>query len=49
MCDNFESDQPPLTEAQKAELERRLESLDSDRGSAVTWEAVKAEMERRCP
>jgi uncharacterized protein len=37
----------PVTAAQQAELERRLASLDPDRGGAVTWTALKAELERR--
>ncbi len=39
----------PLTDAQRAELERRLASLDEDRDAAVTWAALKAELEQRCP
>jgi len=34
---------------QQAELERRLTSLDQDRGDGVTWSALKAELEQRCP
>ena len=39
----------PLTSAQQAELERRLASLDQDRRDGVTWAALKAELEQRCP
>jgi putative addiction module component (TIGR02574 family) len=37
----------PLPEAQKAELARRLSSLDQDRAQAVTWEQLRAELARR--
>jgi putative addiction module component (TIGR02574 family) len=37
----------PLTAAQQTELDRRLETLDEDRREGLTWEALKAEMERR--
>jgi putative addiction module component (TIGR02574 family) len=39
----------PLPEAQKAELARRLSSLDQDRAHAVTWEQLRAELARRRP
>jgi putative addiction module component (TIGR02574 family) len=49
LWDSLEDDQHPLTEAQQAELERRLTSLDQDRHKGVTWTALKAELEQRCP
>jgi putative addiction module component (TIGR02574 family) len=49
LWDSLEDDQLPLTDAQQAELERRLASLDQDRSEGVTWAALKAELERRCP
>jgi putative addiction module component (TIGR02574 family) len=49
LWDSLEEDQLPLTAAQKLELDRRLNSLDEDRQSAVPWEALKLELERRCP
>ena len=42
-------DQLQLTPSQLAELERRLATLDQDRAQSVTWETLKAELERRCP
>jgi len=39
----------PLSVAQKAELERRLATLDHDRAQAVTWDDLKAELAQRCP
>ena len=49
LWDSLEEEQLPLTAAQQAELERRMTSLDQDRHSVVTWEALKAELEQRCP
>ncbi len=31
------------------ELDRRLASLNQDRREGITWEALKAELELRCP
>jgi putative addiction module component (TIGR02574 family) len=49
LWDSLDNDQVPLTAAQKAELERRLASLDRDRPNSVTWAALKAELAQRCP
>ncbi len=49
LWDSLEDDQLPLTNAQRAELERRMTSLDQDRNEGVTWAALKAELEQRCP
>lgn len=38
---------PDLTDAQKAELDRRLASLESGPGSGIPWETVKAEIEAK--
>ena len=38
-----------LSEAQQAELARRLSGLDQDRAKAVTWAQLRAELARRCP
>ena len=38
---------PPLTRAQKAELDRRIAYSDANPGSGIPWEVVKAKsMER---
>ncbi len=47
LWDSLESDELPLTAAQKAELDRRLKSLDQDRPEVVTWAALKAELVQR--
>ena len=49
LWDSLDADHLPLTGAQEAELERRLSSLDFDRQNGVTWTALKAELEQRCP
>ena len=49
LWDSLEAGQVPLTEAQQAELDRRLDSLEEDRRNGVTWAALKAELEQRCP
>lgn len=49
LWDSLEHEQLPLTQAQQAELDHRLASLDEDRRNGVTWAALKAELEQRCP
>ena len=49
LWDSLEDKHLPLTAAQREELDRRLASLDQDRREGITWEALKAELERRCP
>lgn len=36
-----QQDEPPLTDAQKQELDRRLEDYQQDPDSGSTWEEVK--------
>ncbi|MGA2538355.1 MAG: addiction module protein [Terracidiphilus sp.] len=49
LWDSLQDAQLPLTAAQRAELDRRLASLDQDRCEGMTWAALKAELEERCP
>jgi len=49
LWDSLEDKQLPLTAAQQAELDRRLATLDQDRREGITWAALKAELEQRCP
>jgi putative addiction module component (TIGR02574 family) len=49
LWDSLEDDDLPLTLAQRAELDRRLATLDEDRREGITWAALKAELEQRCP
>jgi putative addiction module component (TIGR02574 family) len=37
----------PLTEAQRAELDRRIEGFDQDREQSIPWERLKAELRER--
>jgi len=47
LWDSLSDADVPLPEAQQAELARRLSSLDQDRNQAVTWEQLRAELDRR--
>jgi putative addiction module component (TIGR02574 family) len=49
LWDSLEQDQLRVSPAQQTELERRLASLDRDRSQGLTWAALKAELEQRCP
>lgn len=49
LWDSLEDRELPLSVAQKEELDSRLATLDDDRHDGVTWESLKAELERRCP
>ena len=47
LWDSLDSDQLPLTAAQRTELDRRLETLDEDRRQGIAWPVLKSELERR--
>jgi putative addiction module component (TIGR02574 family) len=49
LWDSLERERFPLSGAQEEELARRLASLDQDRREGITWAALKAELEQRCP
>jgi len=49
LWDSLEEEQLSLTAAQRTGLDRRLVSLDQDRREGITWEALKTELEQRCP
>ncbi len=49
LWDSLEDDQVPLTAAQQNELDHRLATIDQDRQEGITWEALKSELEQRCP
>lgn len=38
--------EPEVTEAQKAELDRRLAALDADPDNVIPWEEVQAHLRR---
>lgn len=46
---SLEHKELPLTDAQLRELDRRLAALDAQRADAVSWEALRDELARRCP
>lgn len=48
LWDSLEADQLPLSAAQQAEIDRRLETLDDDRRNGITWQALSAELAQRC-
>jgi putative addiction module component (TIGR02574 family) len=49
LWDSLEDDDLPVTAVQRAELDRRLATLDQDRREGITWAGLKAELEKRCP
>jgi putative addiction module component (TIGR02574 family) len=49
LWDSLQDDQIPLPEAQRAELARRLSSLDQQRDKFITWEDLRAELAKRRP
>jgi len=49
LWDSLDDSDIPLTPAQTAELERRLERLESESDEGVTWEALKIELRQRQP
>jgi putative addiction module component (TIGR02574 family) len=48
LWDSLENEHLPLTVAQKAELDHRLDSLEQDRSQNIAWTDLKGELERRC-
>jgi putative addiction module component (TIGR02574 family) len=49
LWDSLTDNEIPLPQAQQAELARRLDSLERDRAEVITWEQLRAELERRRP
>jgi len=47
LWDSIDDAEVPLPQAQRDELLRRLESFEADREQAVSWEALKAELNAR--
>jgi len=47
LWDSLEYELLPFTQAQEAELDHRLASLDEDRRNGVAWADLKAELEQR--
>lgn len=49
LWDSLENHELELTEAQRAELDHRLVSIEEDRRNGVTWAMLRDEIEQRCP
>lgn len=49
LWDSLQDDEVPLIASQQTELEHRLATIDQDRREGITWEALKRDLERRCP
>lgn len=47
LLESLEPEEVPLTEAQTAELKRRLELVESGRMEMIPWEQVQADLKRR--
>jgi putative addiction module component (TIGR02574 family) len=45
---NGDHEPPPLTEAKRQELDRRLALLDANPSAVSTWEEVEARILQRC-
>jgi putative addiction module component (TIGR02574 family) len=48
LWDSLSDADVPLSPAQQAELDRRLDTLESERSHGLTWDALRTELERRC-
>lgn len=48
LWDSLQDSDIPLPAAQRAELSRRLSSLENDRKNAITWEELRSELAKRC-
>ena len=44
LWESLKDEDLPLTEAQRAELDRRIEGFDRDREQSIPWEQLKAEL-----
>lgn len=47
LWDSVADEDVPLPQAQRDELLRRLDAFDRDKGQAVSWDALKAELDAR--
>ncbi len=45
--DSLEEEHIPLSAAETSELDRRLAAINQDRREGITWETLRAELERR--
>jgi putative addiction module component (TIGR02574 family) len=49
LWDSLDPASVPVTAAQKAELDRRLETFEQDKKQGIPWEQVKSKLSRRTP
>lgn len=49
LWDSLSDADAPVSGTQRAELERRLASFETDRAGAVSWDSLKAELRARLP
>ncbi|HUH94586.1 MAG TPA: addiction module protein [Casimicrobiaceae bacterium] len=49
LWDSLEQDDLPVTPAQAAELDRRMETFEEDAASAEPWDVVRKRIERNLP
>ena len=47
LWESLEDEDLPLTETQRAQLDRRIEGFDQDREPSIPWERLKAELRER--
>jgi len=47
LWESLEADAPPLTRAQRAELDLRIARHEQDPGDVIPWEQVKASLFRK--
>lgn len=47
LCESLEPENLPLSPAQHAELQRRLDTADADLARSVPWSALRAELASR--
>ena len=47
LWESFDDKDVPVTDAQRAELDRRIAGFDQDREQSIPWEEVKAELRER--
>jgi putative addiction module component (TIGR02574 family) len=47
LWESLDDEEVPVTDAQRAELDRRIATFDQDRKHSVSWDQLKAELRQR--
>jgi putative addiction module component (TIGR02574 family) len=47
LWESLDDDDVPVTDAQRAELDRRIAGFDPDREQSIPWDQLKAELRQR--